>query len=173
MIAGMAVFALHILSQELDYNAVASALAATGWDTLAMAVLGLANAACQGTANAAVATALPRHRRGLGFGIKQSAVPVAIMFGGLAVPTTTVLFGWRKRPCHIITVNDYLARRDAEWMAAIYDFCGVRAGHVTSEMDPAARRVCVFLWLVSGRGYGTAACSRRATCAARWPTLTL
>lgn len=51
-----------------------------------------------------------------------------------------VLFGWRKRPCHVITVNDYLARRDAEWMAAIYDFCGVRAGHVTSEMDPAARR---------------------------------
>ncbi len=39
VIAGMAVFALHILSQELDYNAVASALAATGWDTLAMAVL--------------------------------------------------------------------------------------------------------------------------------------
>lgn len=68
-----------------------------GWWALAlaMAVLGLANAACQGTANAAVATALPRHRRGLGFGIKQSAVPVAIMFGGLAVPTTTVLFGWR------------------------------------------------------------------------------
>ena len=68
-----------------------------GWWSLvlAMAVLGLANAASQGTANAAVATALPHHRRGLGFGIKQSAVPVAIMFGGLAVPTTTVLFGWR------------------------------------------------------------------------------
>lgn len=68
-----------------------------GWWALvlAMALLGLANAACQGTANAAVATALPRHRRGLGFGIKQSAVPVAIMFGGLAVPTTTLIFGWR------------------------------------------------------------------------------
>lgn len=80
--------------------AVGGLLVATvvdGWWALvlAMAVLGLANAACQGTANAAVATALPRHRRGLGFGIKQSAVPVAIMFGGLAVPTTTVLFGWR------------------------------------------------------------------------------
>lgn len=73
------------------------ATVAEGWWALAlgMAVLGLANAACQGTANAAVSTALPRHRRGLGFGIKQSAVPVAIMFGGLAVPTTTVLFGWR------------------------------------------------------------------------------
>lgn len=80
--------------------AVGGLLVATvvqGWWALvlAMAVLGLANAACQGTANAAVATALPQRRRGLGFGIKQSAVPVAIMFGGLAVPTTTVLFGWR------------------------------------------------------------------------------
>lgn len=73
------------------------ATVADGWWALAlgMAVLGLANAACQGTANAAVSTALPQHRRGLGFGIKQSAVPLAIMFGGLAVPTTTVLFGWR------------------------------------------------------------------------------
>lgn len=80
--------------------AVGGLLVATvvqGWWALvlAMAVLGVANAACQGTSNAAVATALPRHRRGLGFGIKQSAVPAAIMFGGLAVPTTTVLFGWR------------------------------------------------------------------------------
>lgn len=67
------------------------------WELLivAMAVLGLGNAACQGTSNQAVATALPAHRRGLGFGIKQSAVPAAIMFGGLAVPTMTAIFGWR------------------------------------------------------------------------------
>ncbi|WP_161958369.1 MFS transporter [Ornithinimicrobium cavernae] len=67
------------------------------WEVLvpAMAVLGLANAACQGTSNQTVATALPVRRRGLGFGIKQSAVPAAIMFGGLAVPTMTALFGWR------------------------------------------------------------------------------
>src|SRR5699024_5129617 len=38
------------------------------WLVLAMAVLGLANAACQGTSNQTVATALPAHRRGLGFG---------------------------------------------------------------------------------------------------------
>ena len=67
------------------------------WEVLivVMAVLGLANAACQGTANQTVATVLPAHRRGLGFGIKQSAVPAAIMFGGLAVPTMTAVFGWR------------------------------------------------------------------------------
>ena len=67
------------------------------WTTLvlAMAVLGAGNAACQGTSNTVVATVLPPHRRGLGFGIKQSAVPAAVMFGGLAVPTATALFGWR------------------------------------------------------------------------------
>lgn len=67
------------------------------WELLivAMAVLGLGNAACQGTSNQAVATVLPPHRRGIGFGIKQSAVPAAIMCGGLAVPTMTALFGWR------------------------------------------------------------------------------
>lgn len=65
------------------------------WLVMAMAVLGAANATCQGTSNRTVATVLPAHRRGLGFGLKQSAVPVAIMLGGLAVPTTTEVFGWR------------------------------------------------------------------------------
>ncbi|MFX0538365.1 MFS transporter [Ornithinimicrobium sp. Y1847] len=63
--------------------------------TGATAILGLGNAACQVTANAAVAVTLPPQRRGLGFGIKQSAVPVAMMFGGLAVPTMSVVLGWR------------------------------------------------------------------------------
>lgn len=62
---------------------------------LAMVVLGAANATCQGTANRTVASVLPAGRRGLGFGIKQAAVPTAIMLGGLAVPTTTALLGWR------------------------------------------------------------------------------
>ncbi|GGF39459.1 MFS transporter [Ornithinimicrobium tianjinense] len=68
-----------------------------GWPVLvgAMAVLGAANAVCQGVSNRTVATVLPPDRRGLGFGLKQSAVPAAIMLGGLAVPTTTAVFGWR------------------------------------------------------------------------------
>src|SRR5690606_17253326 len=40
------------------------------WLVGAMAVLGAANATCQGTFNRTVATLLPSHRRGLGFGIK-------------------------------------------------------------------------------------------------------
>ncbi|USQ77828.1 MFS transporter [Ornithinimicrobium cryptoxanthini] len=62
---------------------------------LAMVVLGAGNAACQGTSNKTVASMLPPHRRGLGFGIKQAAVPTAIMLGGLAVPLTTTMLGWR------------------------------------------------------------------------------
>lgn len=60
-----------------------------------MVLLGLGNAACQTTANLAMARALPPHRRGLGFGVKQSAIPLAIMLGGLAVPALGATLGWR------------------------------------------------------------------------------
>ena len=60
-----------------------------------MVVLGVANAACQVTSNLTLARAVPPHRRGLGFGVKQSAIPLAIMIGGLAVPTVGAVVGWR------------------------------------------------------------------------------
>ncbi len=41
---------------------------------------------------------------------------------------------------HIITVNDYLARRDCEWMSPIYQALGITAGFIQSDMDPVARR---------------------------------
>ena len=41
---------------------------------------------------------------------------------------------------HLVTVNDYLARRDALWMKPIYDLLGVSVGVIQSEMDPAQRR---------------------------------
>jgi len=48
--------------------------------------------------------------------------------------------GWRGRGCHIITVNDYLAERDAEWMGKIYRCCGLSVAYVEQETPPAARR---------------------------------
>jgi preprotein translocase subunit SecA len=36
---------------------------------------------------------------------------------------------------HLVTVNDYLAKRDAEWMGRIYQFLGVRVGVILSQMD--------------------------------------
>jgi preprotein translocase subunit SecA len=50
-----------------------------------------------------------------------------------------VLAGWTGRPCHIVTVNDYLVERDAEWMRPLYSFCGVRVGRITAAMGPAER----------------------------------
>ena len=41
---------------------------------------------------------------------------------------------------HIITVNDYLARRDCEWMSPIYHALGITAGYIQSDMDSVARR---------------------------------
>lgn len=41
---------------------------------------------------------------------------------------------------HIITVNDYLAQRDADWMGPIYRFLGMSVGVIKSGMEPAAKR---------------------------------
>ncbi len=41
---------------------------------------------------------------------------------------------------HIVTVNDYLARRDCEWMLPIYQALGVSAAYIQSDMDPETRR---------------------------------
>ena len=48
--------------------------------------------------------------------------------------------GWRGRGCHVVTVNDYLARRDAEWMGHIYKFCGLSVAYLEQGMPPPARR---------------------------------
>lgn len=73
------------------------AFVAQSWASLIMfmAVLGVANAACQVTANLTLARVVPPHRRGLGFGVKQAAIPLAIMLAGLAVPTFAAASGWR------------------------------------------------------------------------------
>src|SRR5213080_1868327 len=41
---------------------------------------------------------------------------------------------------HIVTVNDYLARRDCEWMSPIYHALGISCGFIQSDMDPVDRR---------------------------------
>ena len=41
---------------------------------------------------------------------------------------------------HIVTVNDYLAKRDSEWMGAIYHFLGLSVGVILHDLDDSARR---------------------------------
>lgn len=44
------------------------------------------------------------------------------------------------RGCHLVTVNDYLARRDAKWMGPIYEFLGLTVGVIVHGMDDDERR---------------------------------
>ena len=42
---------------------------------------------------------------------------------------------------HVVTVNDYLAQRDSQWMGQIYEFLGMSVGCIVSEMDDHQRRL--------------------------------
>lgn len=51
-----------------------------------------------------------------------------------------VLYALAGKGAHLATVNDYLARRDAEWMTPIYDALGMKVGIVEAQMDFDTRR---------------------------------
>src|SRR6266496_3206119 len=44
------------------------------------------------------------------------------------------------RGAHLVTVNDYLARRDAEWMGRLYSFLGLTVGCIQHDQEPDVRR---------------------------------
>jgi preprotein translocase subunit SecA len=44
------------------------------------------------------------------------------------------------RGVHVVTVNDYLAARDSEWMGAVYQFLGLTVGCILHDQPPAVRR---------------------------------
>ena len=60
-----------------------------------LAVAGLANAVNQPAINLFMADQVPIDRQGLAFGIKQSAIPGAILVSGLALPAIALPLGWR------------------------------------------------------------------------------
>ncbi|GAB4321169.1 MAG: preprotein translocase subunit SecA [Candidatus Sumerlaeia bacterium] len=41
---------------------------------------------------------------------------------------------------HLVTVNDYLAKRDSEWMGPIFEFLGMKVGVILTDMPPEVRR---------------------------------
>lgn len=57
----------------------------------------------------------------------------------LTIGLAGILAGWRGQPCHIITSNDYLAKRDAESLRELYRFCGLDVGYVVGEMKQEER----------------------------------
>ena len=42
--------------------------------------------------------------------------------------------------CHVVTVNDYLARRDSEWMGELFRWLGLTVGCIQNSQDPSLRR---------------------------------
>jgi len=60
----------------------------------------------------------------------------------LTVGLASILAGWSKKPCHVLTANDYLAARDEESMRDFYQYCGVSSASVTSETEPSQRQAC-------------------------------
>lgn len=66
------------------------------WSAAAvLLVAGLANGCIQPATNVLVSRFIPPHRQGLSYGLKQSAVPLATLLGGISVPLVVMFFGWR------------------------------------------------------------------------------
>ena len=55
----------------------------------------------------------------------------------LAAVPAVVWFAREGAGVHVMTVNDYLARRDAQWMGGIYEFLGLSVGHLQQGMASA------------------------------------
>jgi preprotein translocase subunit SecA len=58
----------------------------------------------------------------------------------LTAGLAAVLAGWLGRPCHVITVNDYLVERDAAGLQSLYQMCGLKAAPVTAKLNPQERQ---------------------------------
>src|SRR5437764_4864134 len=62
------------------------------------------------------------------------------------------LNGLSGRGMHIVTVNDYLAKRDADWMGAIHNFLGLTVGLAIPEIDDPVRKRAAYACDIT---YGT------------------
>ena len=66
---------------------------------------------------------------------------------------------------HIVTVNDYLAKRDAEWMGKVHEFLGLTVGVVLNDMDNDERRAaynCDITYVTNNGDLQGTACTKRA-----------
>ena len=58
----------------------------------------------------------------------------------LTATMPVIVAAWRGKGCHVITANEYLAKRDAEAMAPIYKFCGLSVAHLEQKFSPDQRQ---------------------------------
>ena len=59
----------------------------------------------------------------------------------LTAGLAAVLIGWTRKPFHLMTVNDYLVARDANWLKPLYDFCRVSVCKVIAGTAEPERRL--------------------------------
>ncbi|WP_448204283.1 preprotein translocase subunit SecA [Azospirillum sp. sgz302134] len=57
----------------------------------------------------------------------------------LTTALAAVTAAWNGRPCHVVTANDYLAKRDAELFTALYAYCGLSVAHVGGDTPLTSR----------------------------------
>ena len=58
----------------------------------------------------------------------------------LAAVPAVIWFALQGRGVHVLTANDYLARRDAAWMRPVYEWFGLSVGHISQDMSAGERR---------------------------------
>jgi preprotein translocase subunit SecA len=77
-----------------------------------------------------------------GYGQKNGAIAEMVTGEGKTLVATlpAYLNCLEGQGVHVVTVNDYLARRDCEWMLPIYNALGVTAAYIQSDSDPERRR---------------------------------
>jgi preprotein translocase subunit SecA len=77
-----------------------------------------------------------------GYGEKQGSIAEMVTGEGKTLVATPSAFlnALEGKGVHVVTVNDYLARRDCEWMLPIYNALGVSAAYIQSNMEPEERR---------------------------------
>lgn len=68
----------------------------------------------------------------------------------LVATLATYLNALTGKGVHIVTVNDYLAKRDAQWMMPIYTFLGLSVGVIISTMTPVERKIAYTADVVYG-----------------------
>ena len=70
----------------------------------------------------------------------------------LAAVPAVIWYALHSRGVHVLTANDYLARRDAQWMREIYEWFGLSVGYLSQDMPPEQRRAAYLCDIT----YGTA-----------------
>jgi MFS family permease len=94
-IGGLMAMRLTVLTAAVAMAAIAALADSLAMLFVLLALGGLANGVAQPSINLFMAEAVPGDRQGLAFGVKQSAIPAAILVSGLALPALALPLGWR------------------------------------------------------------------------------